>query len=323
MDCLLVGLNQGASGSTKWHLCCLCTPDSWDTLRCLERPWMPSCCSTHHSGGFRRGRFKCVFLCSAFPQKNRPVLRRTTDGSGGTACDHLFSFFFSATCADRLCLQVAFAAVVIPLSCMELSEQICVQLSMGALNLCILLFMAVCCVFALYGDAVDNVVHNSTANSTNVTTAGIGGLGDGGLYPGVGAGDAIEAVRAVLRRHLEASWTAATFPNGSADTTSAAIASTTSAVREPGPPHETPFAVPLVDFSGFGLMLSTTVTSLLCQHSVPGLIQPLDKRYTSRGALELPPSSSLPAAAFFFWVDRTVPCVSCVCVCFVTVACEV
>eukprot|EP00750_Incisomonas_marina_P026103 INCI5870.2.p1 GENE.INCI5870.2~~INCI5870.2.p1 ORF type:complete len:637 (-),score=99.26 INCI5870.2:2041-3786(-) len=174
-------------------------------------------------------------------------------------------------------IQVAFAAVVIPLSCMELSEQICVQLSMGALNLCILLFMAGCCVFALYGDAVDNLAHNSTANSTNVTT--IGTL-EGELYPGAGAG--IEVVREALRRHLEASWPP--FENETA-----AITATGVSVR--GPPHETSFAVPLVDFSGFGLMLSTTVTSLLCQHSVPGLIQPLDKQYTSRGASERPVGS--------------------------------
>ena len=187
-----------------------------------------------------------------------------------------FSWPFTA-CACTLLLKVAFAAVVIPLSCMELSEQICVQLSMGALNLCILLFMAGCCVFALYGDAVDNLAHNSTANSTNVTT--IGTL-EGELYPGAGAG--IEVVREALRRHLEASWPP--FENETA-----AITATGVSVR--GPPHETSFAVPLVDFSGFGLMLSTTVTSLLCQHSVPGLIQPLDKQYTSRGASERPVGS--------------------------------
>ena len=46
-------------------------------------------------------------------------------------------------------IQVLFAVIVIPLSCMELNEQICVQLTMGGLNMLILVFIACCSIWAL------------------------------------------------------------------------------------------------------------------------------------------------------------------------------
>ena len=153
--------------------------------------------------------------------------------------------------------------VVIPLSCLELSEQICVQLTMGTLNLCILVFMAVCSIYALYADGVDNL-HNATQNASSTT------LGPSSLSE-------------LLFRPSSSS--SSSSMSSDAITSAAAVATSPAAAAvddAPYPPHITTYAVPLADLSGFGLMLSTVVTSLLCQHSVPGLLQPLDHKFTSR-----------------------------------------